>query len=816
MYIRPIYLESRDLVPTGVSLLKGADMRTTIMFSLVIFLGINLVQGFDKASYDITEHQNEPNMSDNSLARIPYPGVDFLNLTNNILEATLLKEGFFTLGTTNGLDIGILDDNEPLTYGHPLARTSFPLITVDGEQYRLDQYFGDQGFSLNVIGDSAIGLVFNNGILECRFEINTPTIQAPELLQFRLRLKNVDTENHTVSAGFLIDPALGTWGDGALAIDGVPLVSAASFNNITALSSLIINERRNLHTGLRMEINFPDSQAPDLLTVDNWSVLAGYEETVVSDLYDLALAWNGAEVSLAPDTISETIFELELGETDFPDGPYVRSQLPQMLDLYDNLVYPRDFSCFTIVKNTSGFSGSDLTLTLRGEQLFANWISEPFSIDPYGFSYNQVPLHFPEIYENRVVPLTLELSSGSDILDIIEQYCFIPASPYSDTGLVVTPDSVITDHYPQVSTRFNVSHTATGQYVFDLQNENLFIYEDQSRIYNFSLMQDTTGGVNSADVVFVLDVTGSMGGEIDQVKTNLTAFTDTLAGQGVDFRLAMVTFLDVVENIYDFTADVDLFQTYIDEQQAHGGGDWEENSLDAIYAATQLQFRDTASRIFIWITDAGYHINSGPTTLTVTEVVDALLANGITCHAVAGPEIRVEYCDPITFPTGGNWFDINGNFLDILLEIADLGGTNNFLVTYDSPNPGSDQRTISLEVHHAGLGGFGTIQYTPPSRFLARSSEVKVNCYPNPFNPSISIDLSIPDALTGRVDIYNLKGQLISRYESLDSGFYKLRWNATDLKGRNVAAGLYFLQVTLMNADGATHSNKLIKLVHSK
>lgn len=177
------------------------------------------------------------------------------------------------------------------------------------------------------------------------------------------------------------------------------------------------------------------------------------------------------------------------------------------------------------------------------------------------------------------------------------------------------------------------------QYVFGIQNENVFLSEDQSRIYDFNIMRDTTGGVNAADVVFVLDVTGSMGGEIGQVKTYLNAFTDTLASQGVDFRLAMVTFLDVVEHVYDFTSDVDLFQTYIDAQSAHGGGDWEENSLDAIYRATQFQFRDQASRIFIWITDAGYHVNTGPTTLTVEEVVDALLMNGVTCHAVAGADI---------------------------------------------------------------------------------------------------------------------------------------------------------------------------------
>ena len=785
--------------------------------SLSILLSTISLLGFDKASFDITDSEFDSNEPVNSLAKIPYRGIDFLEIEVAGMQANLLKKGYFTLGTTVGRDVGILDDNQSLTYGHPFAKTSYPYLKVDGVTYRLDQYFDDTECQFLTQGDSLISLILNNGILQSSFTLSRLNEGGLNGFSLNLNIQNLDSNPHDISTGFLLDPAMGTWGDGVLSVDGVPIESTTSWNMGSNISTLIIDERRNLHTGMQMQIGFPQGQLPVELTSGNWSVLAGYQDSTVSELYDLALQWGNSSMSLLPDSLVETHFIITLEQPDYPNGPFIRSQLPQMLDLHQGLVYPRDFDCFTIINNPSAQATDNMVLTLRGEQLFEEWTSEPVNIGSQGFTYEYVPLQFPEIFEDRVYILSLELKQGNDILDLIQQNCFIPASPYSDTGMVVLVDSVLTHNYPQVSVRFSASEESSGRYLFDIENENVFVYEDQTRIYDFSLIPDTSSGNNSADVVFVLDVTGSMGGEIDEVKENLGAFAHSLDSQGVDYRLAMVTFLDIVENIYPFTNDVDLFQTYIDAQYAHGGGDWKENSLDAIYAATQLQFRDQAAREFIWITDAGYHVNTAPTSLTVEAVVDALLLNGITCNAVAGDGIRVEYCEPITIPTGGDWFDINGNFLDILLQISDWGGTNKYLLAFDSPNTGPNSRTIGLEVHYAGLGGYGSIQYSPPpASNLGKPSDLSVKCYPNPFNPSISIDLEIPTSYAAKADIYNIRGQKIMRYQLHGSGAHTLQWNATDTKGHDVSAGIYLLQVTLLDKAGDTASQQLIKLIHAK
>ena len=50
-----------------------------------------------------------------------------------------------------------------------------------------------------------------------------------------------------------------------------------------------------------------------------------------------------------------------------------------------------------------------------------------------------------------------------------------------------------------------------------------------------------------ADVVFVLDVTGSMQGEIDGVRDGVTRFADDLRDNRIDFRLGLVAFRDLAE-----------------------------------------------------------------------------------------------------------------------------------------------------------------------------------------------------------------------------------------------------------------------------
>jgi len=786
-------------------------MRIANLFFLILLFGLSAF-GLDKHLFDIMEtDESAVNSAPVSLARIPYPGWDYVEAANTMLEADLLRTGQFTIGTVNGTHAGILDDDQPLTFGHPLSKTSYALLEFDGTLYRLDNYYTDLEMDVNQLSDTHIELVCNNGILLTRLIIEVGT-QLEHTIHFDLSLTNLDGADHVVRSGFVLDPALGDWGDGWISVQGVPISSPAVYDNAN-ISEITIDERKYLNTGMQLSITY-DEPLPGQILIDNWMALRGYQEADLNALYDAALQWLSPQTTLSNNDILNNGFQLELGIADYPDGPFIRSQIPQMLDLFQNLVTPSDLNCLTIIEN-NGTPAQMVELTLRNETILQEWTSTPFTISGMGRSFQHLPIAIPELYEDRVYPLTLELKNGDNILSVLERPMFIPASSFSDTGLQVLADTVIISEYPLISTVVEVTREATGQNVFDLNQQNFLITEGQTRIYDFYVGPDTTEGVGSADIVFVLDVTGSMSEEINQVKAYLRQFAQALAAQDIDFRLAMVTFLDIVENVYPFTSDVDLFQSYVDAQYHHGGNDIPENSLEALNTAAHLPFRDGAGRIFIWITDARYHIANEWTALTPAAVVDSMLAEGVTCHAVSPEGIRVEWIDPVIVPTGGDWYDINGNFLDILLDVANLGGTSKYLINYTTPNTGTASRVIDIEVHTAGLGGSTSIEYTPPGTSLGKDQTISAHCYPNPFNPSVVIDLTIPDHHRGEVVIYNVLGREVRSYPIQAAGSQQIIWDATDSYGQVVSAGLYLVDIRLKAAQTGPVRHELIKLIHS-
>ena len=64
---------------------------------------------------------------------------------------------------------------------------------------------------------------------------------------------------------------------------------------------------------------------------------------------------------------------------------------------------------------------------------------------------------------------------------------------------------------------------------------------------------------------------------------------------------------------------------------------------------------------------------------------------------------------------------------------------------------------------------------------------------PNPFNPSTTIEFSVPSAGFVELAIFNVSGQLINRIVGgeLQAGDYHATWNGTDAAGRSVASGVY-------------------------
>ena len=70
--------------------------------------------------------------------------------------------------------------------------------------------------------------------------------------------------------------------------------------------------------------------------------------------------------------------------------------------------------------------------------------------------------------------------------------------------------------------------------------------------------------------------------------------------------------------------------------------------------------------------------------------------------------------------------------------------------------------------------------------------------YPNPFNPETNISFDMPQAGPARLDIYNVKGQLVKTLFDGTAAFGRnsMIWNGTDDSGSAVTSGVYFYRLT--------------------
>lgn len=93
----------------------------------------------------------------------------------------------------------------------------------------------------------------------------------------------------------------------------------------------------------------------------------------------------------------------------------------------------------------------------------------------------------------------------------------------------------------------------------------------------------------------------------------------------------------------------------------------------------------------------------------------------------------------------------------------------------------------------------------PIQTVKAMSSQIQkfelLPCCPNPFNPTTMIHYSLPDQINQSeisLKIYNMFGQEVFRFnpQNMHSGDGSLFWNGCDQNGRQVASGLYIVQLS--------------------
>ena len=84
------------------------------------------------------------------------------------------------------------------------------------------------------------------------------------------------------------------------------------------------------------------------------------------------------------------------------------------------------------------------------------------------------------------------------------------------------------------------------------------------------------------------------------------------------------------------------------------------------------------------------------------------------------------------------------------------------------------------------------------------------NAYPNPFNPTTTIEFEVPYSMDVVLNVYDISGRLVKTLvdETKYTGLYSTIWDGTDQNGNGVANGLYVYK--LMSNQNISIANKMI------
>ena len=186
----------------------------------------------------------------------------------------------------------------------------------------------------------------------------------------------------------------------------------------------------------------------------------------------------------------------------------------------------------------------------------------------------------------------------------------------------------------------------------------------------------------TADIVFLIDTTGSMWGEIQNVKNNVSKFAQDLENAGVSVRWALLEYRDITcdglnstKVIYcgasEWYIDVASYERAIASLSVNGGGDREETVIDALKAATYLDSREDAKTFYIVVTDADYKTNNRYDISGMNEMINELVDKETVTSVVTKTTYYDVYRN-LTDRTNGILANIDGDFARELWRLTDM------------------------------------------------------------------------------------------------------------------------------------------------
>jgi hypothetical protein len=122
----------------------------------------------------------------------------------------------------------------------------------------------------------------------------------------------------------------------------------------------------------------------------------------------------------------------------------------------------------------------------------------------------------------------------------------------------ITVKSIEISKFPEIKLIIE-AYNKLGESLDTLRPEQITIYENGKAFSVDKIEKIPVANDLPWDVVFLIDITGSMQPQIDGVVENVSLFVTHLAERRIDYRLGLILFGDAIEKVYQPTNEVDIF-----------------------------------------------------------------------------------------------------------------------------------------------------------------------------------------------------------------------------------------------------------------
>jgi len=189
------------------------------------------------------------------------------------------------------------------------------------------------------------------------------------------------------------------------------------------------------------------------------------------------------------------------------------------------------------------------------------------------------------------------------------------------------------------------------------------------------------------------------------------------------------------------------------------------------------------------------YLACGQTGMPVYDISDRLIPSWLNTYDTEGSLNKIAIADTIAYladsEAGLAAISINNPAIPSLIQNLNTPGSANAAAFYDEFTLVAD-RNMLLVVNSEPYVSIDDVDVATPNEF-----EV-LNCYPNPFNPSTTVNFAMERSSPISLDVYDINGRYIA---NLADGFFEAGRHSIEWHASGISSGIYFIRLSAIGNE---------------